>query len=220
MTMVTEQVLASVPLFMELPMEQLAALARCATRRGYPRGSVILNAREPADGFNVILSGRAKALIPDDEGHEIILSILGPHDFFGEFGLLDGLPCSASVVSLAPCELIRIAKADFTSCLSESFELTMRVMRGLVKRLRAADRQIESLALMSVRERVARLLLDLATPVNGHQVVLVAPSKIQIARMIGASREMVSRTLKAMRAAGNIRVEKPCIILGGEPVAR
>ncbi|MFX5245376.1 helix-turn-helix domain-containing protein, partial [Acinetobacter baumannii] len=76
------------------------------------------------------------------------------------------------------------------------FEVSMFIMRNLVARLRTADRKIESLALMDVYGRVARLLLEMADDVNGEKVVNRKISKQDIAKMIGASREMVSRVMK------------------------
>src|SRR6187401_3131989 len=84
----------------------------------------------------------------------------------------------------------------------------MLIMRSLVKRLREADRKIESLALIDVYGRVARLLIDMAKLIDGKWVVEHAPPKQEIARMIGASREMVSRVVKDLHHKGLIRAEK------------
>ena len=102
----------------------------------------------------------------DAEGKEVILSMLGPGEFFGEMGLIDDEPRSASVVTIEPCELLSITKRDFKKCLAENFEMSMAVMRGLVRRLREADRKIGSLALLDVYGRVARLLLDMSEDVE------------------------------------------------------
>jgi CRP-like cAMP-binding protein len=65
-----------------------------------------------------------------------------------------------------------ISKADFKRCLAENFDVALYIMRSLVKRLRTADRKIESLALMDVYGRVARLLLEMAEKdEDGQQVV-------------------------------------------------
>ena len=151
----------------------------------------------------IILSGRVKVLIPDEEGHEVILSVIGPHEFFGEMGLLDELPRSASVETLESCDMLRLSKAGFTGILKDNFELAMLIIRNLVRRLREADRKIESLALIDVYGRVARLLIDLAENMDGKWIVERAPPKQEIARMIGASREMVSRVVKDLQKKGS-----------------
>jgi CRP/FNR family cyclic AMP-dependent transcriptional regulator len=84
----------------------------------------------------------------------------------------------------------------------------MLIIQNLVKRLREADRKIESLALIDVYGRVARLLIDMAQNEDGKWVVQHAPAKQEIARMIGASREMVSRVVKDLHRKGLIRAEK------------
>jgi CRP/FNR family cyclic AMP-dependent transcriptional regulator len=78
-------------------------------------------------------------------------------------------------------------------------------MKGLVERLRQANRQIESLALLNVYGRVLRLLLDLSEHVNGELVIQKAPYKQEMAYMVGASREMVSRVMKWLQDSGHIR---------------
>jgi CRP/FNR family cyclic AMP-dependent transcriptional regulator len=143
----------------------------------------------------------------------VILSLLGPGEFFGEMGLLDDSPRSASVVTQEPCELLSISKTDFKRSLAENFDLSLTVMRGLVKRLREADRKIGSLALMDVYGRVARLLLEMAEDVDGEKVVVKKLSKQDIAKMVGASREMVSRVMKDLQLGGYFEVRGRSIVL-------
>ena len=211
--MVTADLISSIPLFSTLPKAQLSLLADCASARNYPRGSVILRAGQETDGLYIMLSGRAKVFMSNEDGREVILATLGARDFFGEMGLLDEQPRSASVETLEDSSLMRIGKADFLRCLSDNFDLAMRILLALVKRLRESDRQIESLALMDVYGRVARVLLDHAQPVDGQYVIANPPLKMEIARMIGASREMVSRVMKDLQQAGHIQVDKRRIVL-------
>ena len=206
-------ILKTVPLFSSLSDEQLRVLQPCLQQRSYPRNSFILRAGEETDALYIILSGRAKVLIPDEQGREVILATLGPNEFFGEMGLLDDQPRSASVETLEACQMLRFSKSGFIACLKDNFDLAMIIINNLVKRLRAADRKIESLALIDVYGRVARLLLDQSEEVDGTWIVRIAPPKQEIARMIGASREMVSRVVKDLQMRGYIRAEKRKIYL-------
>jgi CRP/FNR family cyclic AMP-dependent transcriptional regulator len=205
--------LRNVPLFAVLPESQLAVLTSLVSRKRIPRGTAIIAAGDVTDSLYVIIAGRLKVMISDDEGREVILSILGPNEFFGEMGLIDDHPRSASVVSIEPCELLALSKRDFKKCLLDNFEMAMTVMRGLVKRLREADQKIGSLALMDVYGRVARLLLEMSEVVDGQKVVTKKLAKQDIAKMIGASREMVSRVMKDLQAAGSIEVRAGSIFL-------
>ena len=210
---VSTALLRNVPLFAGLDEQQLSVLARSIVRKNVGRNAKIIVAGEPTDSLYIVLYGRLKVLMSDEQGREVILSILGPGEFFGEMGLLDDSPRSASVVSLEACELLTISKTDFKRNLAENFELSLTVMRGLVKRLREADRKIGSLALMDVYGRVARLLLEMAEDVNGEKVVVKKISKKDIAKMIGASREMVSRVMKDLQLGGYIEVRGRSIAL-------
>jgi CRP/FNR family cyclic AMP-dependent transcriptional regulator len=110
--------------------------------------------------------------------------------------------------------MLRISRSAFLNCLKDNFDAAMLIIRNLVKRLREADRKIESLALIDVYGRVARLLIEMAKQQpDGEWVVEKAPPKQEIARMIGASREMVSRVVKDLNDKGVIRAEKRRIIV-------
>src|SRR5206468_12511185 len=135
------------------------------------RGTTVIAAGDPTESLFVVISGRLKVMISDDEGREVILAILGPNEFFGEMGLIDDHPRSATVVALEACELLSLSKRDFKKCLEDNFELAMTVMRGLVRRLREADKKIGSLALMDVYGRVPRLLLEMSETIDGQKIV-------------------------------------------------
>jgi len=212
-TTVSTAVLKAVPLFASFPEDQLRALATMVVRKSAPRSNTIMAGGDPTDSLYIVLSGRLKVMMSDSDGKEVILSILGPGEFFGEMGLIDEAPRSASVVTIEPCELLQLAKRDFNKCLAENFEMAMAVMRGLVRRLREADRKIGSLALLDVYGRVARLLLDMAETVDGEKLVTKRLPKQDIAKMIGASREMVSRVMKDLQVGGYIEMRGSTIVL-------
>jgi CRP/FNR family cyclic AMP-dependent transcriptional regulator len=196
---VSTTALRTLPIFEALGEERLAPIARLSSMRSVPRNSVIVHAGDQTDNVYIVLVGSLKVLISDEQGREAILSMLNPGDLFGEMGVIDDHPRSATVMAVEPCELVVIAKSDFKRFLAENFDLSLYIMRSLVRRLRNADRKIESLALMDVYGRVARVLLDMAEDENGAMVVKKKVSKQDIAKMIGASREMVSRVMRDLQ---------------------
>ena len=210
---VSTLLLRNVPMFSLLSGVQLLLLARVLLRKPYPRNSTVVAAGDPSDALYIVISGRLKVTISDKEGREAILAILNQGDFFGEMGLIDQAPRSATVVTIESCELLTITRTDFMKCLQKNFDLAMNVIRGLVERLRQADNKIGSLALMDVCGRVARLLMEMAETVDGQKVVTKKLPKQQIAKMIGASREMVSRVMKEMETSGHIEVRAHRILL-------
>jgi CRP/FNR family cyclic AMP-dependent transcriptional regulator len=205
--------LHSIPMFAGVPDAQLAPILRMAAYRKVPRNTTIVRAGDSTDSLYVIISGNARVLNSDAEGREVILTLLGPGEFFGEMGLIDGSPRSADVVTSEPCELLVIAKLEFKQGLADNFDLCLNIMKSLVQRLREADRKIESLALMDVYGRVAKLLLEFSVEEGSLRVIRKRLTKQDIAKMIGASREMVSRVMKDLETRGYIRVEEGYIFL-------
>ena len=194
--------LRRVPLLASLDDLQLDRLAAGSIRRNYPRGRTIVSEGEPSQSLYILLSGRAKVQRSDSEGKEVILSVLGSGDWFGEMSMIDDAPRSASIITLESCDFMSIDKASFKAILEQSPMVCMAIMRQLVARLREADRKIETLALLDVYGRVARVLLDFSEDVNGERIVKNRLPRQEIAKMIGASREMVSRVMKGLETDG------------------
>jgi CRP/FNR family cyclic AMP-dependent transcriptional regulator len=208
-------VLRNVPLFSGLEENELERLSRVAVRRRAGRGEQVVRSGESADALLILLTGRAKVSNFDEEGREIILAWLGPGEFFGEMGLIDGSSRSASVVAVENCELLTIGKQEFQRCMQDNFQVAQKLMQILVRRLREADRNIESLALLDVYGRVARLLLDLSEEEDGKRLVRKKISKQDMARMIGASREMVSKVMRDLEVGGYIITNGDLITITG-----
>lgn len=210
---VSTTALRTFPLFQGLADDTLAAIARSAMMRRVPRGQSVMHAGDRTDYVYFVLTGSLKVIVSDEDGREVILSILGQGELFGEMGMFGEQPRSASVVAVMPSDLVMISKQDFRAILVDNFEIAWRIMCNLADRLRNADRKIESLALMDVYGRVARLLLEMSEDVRGAQVVVRKITKQDIAKMIGASREMVSRVMKDLGAQGLIEETGNGIVL-------
>jgi CRP/FNR family cyclic AMP-dependent transcriptional regulator len=212
-TAVSTAALRTFPLFHGLSDDTLATVAHAAVMRRIPRGQSVLHAGDRSDFVYFVLTGSLKVVVSDEDGREVILSILGQGELFGEMGMFGEQPRSASVVAVTPADLVMIAKHDFRRIMQDNFEVAWRIMCNLADRLRNADRKIESLALMDVYGRVARLLLEMSEDVNGDAVVVRKITKQDIAKMIGASREMVSRVMKDLSTQGLIEETDRGIVL-------
>jgi len=208
-------VLRNVPLFSGLDDLELEKLSKVSGRKRVERGAFIVRSGESTDSLYFLLVGRAKVTNVDEEGREIILAWLGPGEFFGEMGLIDGSPRSANVVAAEACELLFLSKESFQRCLQDNFQVAQKLMKTLVMRLREADRKIESLALLDVYGRVARLLLDMSEVADGRRVIRKKMSKQDMAKMIGASREMVSKVMRDLELSGYICYEGDLLVIPG-----
>ncbi|MBY0579081.1 MAG: cyclic nucleotide-binding domain-containing protein [Burkholderiales bacterium] len=177
-------------------------------KKSYPKNVCVINEGDRAASFYVINSGKLKVFMADDRGKEITISILGQGDYFGEMGLLDDDIRSAGVMTMEESQLTLISRAHFMSCLAKYPDLASRIILGLVKRLREANKKIGNLAFLDAYGRVANVLMQLGRKQEGVHVVEEKLTHQEIANMVGISREMVSRIFRDMVARGNISVEK------------
>ena len=123
--------------------------------------------------------------------------------------LIDSEPHSASVVAEIQTDALVLRRSVFECCLNDNTSMAQAVMRGLVLRLRQANEKISSLALLNVYERVTKVLMGCAVPV-GEKKLLVRDkmSRQDIAKMVGASREMVSRVMRDFEDQGFIETSE------------
>jgi CRP/FNR family cyclic AMP-dependent transcriptional regulator len=186
--------------------------------RSFPKNSIIVNEGDATDSLYIIMEGRVKAFVSDDEGREVILSTQGAGEYFGEM-VLDQGPRSASVMTLEPSRFLVVPKEDFREFVLKNPAFSVSLIEKLISRVRSLTENVKSLALMDVYGRVARLLLELANEVDGVLVIEERLTQQDIANRVGASREMVSRILKDLSIGGYIAQTRERIVLLKKPPA-
>ena len=204
-----------IPFFSALNAQQLASVGAHTAWRAYERGAVILKEGDVADSVYVIVSGQVKVYLvdPNDPAREVILKTLKSGDFFGELPLFDPAPRNASVAAMEPCQLQVLTFRAFQRAIQGSPEIAQHVMATLAARLRHANQKIGTLAMMGIAGRVSRTLLELAIVSNGQRVVGEPFTQKDLASMIGASREMVNRTLHDLQEDGMISIHRKSITM-------
>ena len=208
MTMLSSlDLIRRVPLFSMLTESQAASVADSVIKRRFKRGDRIVEQGLKSNALYIILSGRARVLASDSRWREVILATLQPGDYIGEMSLIDNEPHSATVRAEVQTDVLMLGRSEFARCMPESSSMAYAVMRVLVRRLRHSVRNIESLALMDVYGRLARVLLENAQrDANGCLVIHDKISRLDLAKMVGASREMVTRVMKDLEQRGFVTV--------------
>lgn len=196
-----------------LKENELHTLFRSGQKSLYAKNTIIIKEGDDSNCAYFINSGKVKIYIAGGQDHKIILDVLNAGEYFGEMSLIDNQNRSATVKAVEDTELTVISQDAFRACMQSHPDVAGRIMLGLVTRLREADHKISSLALMSVHERVANMLLGLARDQDGQLVVAEKLTHQDIANSVGASREMVTRILKKMTSDGLIRIEGKRIII-------
>ena len=197
-----------VPIFSLLTNDQAQGIADAVVKRRYGRGELVVEHGKKSNALFILLTGRARVLTADSRGREVILAVLESGDYVGEMSLIDNEPHSATVRAEIQTDMLILGRPEFARCLPENSSLSYAIMRGLVARLRSADRQIESLALLDVYGRVARSLLDMADTIGEVKIIRNKVSRQDLAKVVGASREMVSRVMKDLEERGMIETQE------------
>ncbi|OLB52438.1 MAG: hypothetical protein AUI13_13930 [Gemmatimonadetes bacterium 13_2_20CM_2_69_23] len=217
-------------MFGQLSPAELERVAEITRERSYPRNSVILFEDDPGDALYVVAKGQVKVVLIGEDGREVILSVLGEGDFFGEMSLIDEEPRSAHVIAMEDSNLLVIRREDFQSILQQAPGIAMGLLRELSRRLRRVDEKVGSLVLLDVNGRVAQLLLDLADEAGSSRITrrlthhtiaqMIGSSRETrrlthhtIAQMIGSSRETVSRTMRELVEKGYIEISRREILI-------
>ena len=196
-----------VPLFATLTQPQAEVLASTVAKKRFKRGEILVEQGKMSNALFIVLSGRTRVVMTDNKGREVILATLQSGDYVGEMSLIDNEPHSATVVAEQQVDVLVLGRDSFLHCLAENAEMAHAVMRGLVQRLRRASENISSLALVGVYGRVAKVLLDAAVMDEaGNRMIREKVSRQDIAKMVGASREMVSRVMRDFEEQGFIQV--------------
>lgn len=194
-------------------------------RHEYPNKTDIIQPGDNANTLYYFIEGSAYVRVDELDGHEFIIANLSRGDFIGEAGFFE--PDSSRekrdvyVQTCSPCQLAGISYSKLNSLLDnelkiESKEIIMALGRQLAKRLLLTSRKAGHLAFLDVSGRVARTLIDLTeapeamTHPDGMQIRI---TRQDIGRMVGCSREMAGRVLKAMGEEGLIEVNGKTILI-------
>ena len=184
----------------------LRELAPRGAARSYPKNAVVINEGDQTDSLYILLSGRAKVFVSEEDGREVVLSTIREGDYFGELVLYGG-PRSASIMTLEPCRCFVIPLGDIEGLLEHNPLFAGHLIHMLIGRVRSLVRKVGDLALKDVYGRFAKFLDESAIERNGARVVPERLTQQDIAGRIGGSREMVNRIVKDLTAGGYISVD-------------
>ncbi|MFF4489769.1 Crp/Fnr family transcriptional regulator [Streptomyces sp. NPDC001544] len=192
-----------VPFLARLESEDRSALLALGRTLDFTPRTILIRQHEPSAHVLFLVHGWTKVTASAANGYEALLALRGPGDVVGESAALTGRSRSATVTALEEVRAVAVERERFRDFLGRSPAVSFALLGLTADRTRAADRRRLEFASLSVRERFAVLLLDLArthgrrTPAG---IELAVPlSKQELAGSVGASREMVQRLLKELR---------------------
>jgi CRP/FNR family transcriptional regulator, cyclic AMP receptor protein len=206
-----------VPFFRTIPPAELEPVSHLFHERRYKKGNTIFFEDEGGDEFYIIVSGTVK-IYRMDGNKEFILAIFREGDFFGEMALMQpDKNRSATAEALEATTLYVLHRNAFYQLLETNIKLTLKILEVTMDRLRIANEKIEDLTFLDVRSRILRNILRLARDygVQTSQGVLVdfKLTHQQLADMVGAVRETVTKVLLELQDEHLIDIDKKRIVI-------
>jgi CRP-like cAMP-binding protein len=200
------RILGNLPFFNGIPKAELASINAKFSDRSYSPSEAIYREGNLAERLFVVADGKVKRLKFGANNKEVLLSILKPGDFFGNFTYLSGDAYPETAIALTQVCALSISNEDFRTIVDRTPELAIRSMQIMAARLNAATEQVLQLGSMSMEQRLAFTLLDLDKKLGvertGRRVIDVPLSQEELAGMTATTPESVSRWMSQMRKLG------------------
>ncbi len=203
--------LQGLPLFSSLDKEQIACLFARHLEISHETGHVIVMEQDWGESLFLVRSGLAKVRTFTIDGEEIVMSLLGEGDLFGEMAAIDGSIRSADVVALTPLNLVKIRTAIFTELLEKYSGFALNLARFEASRLKDLNRRFA----LKNGDSTSRMLDSLAYLArkssgssNDPQALIPSIAMREIALVAGLARETASRTLSKLRNRGTVIEEE------------
>lgn len=196
-------------------LDEIAGLALC---HDYPKNNILTYRGDPTGAVFMVLSGRVKTILTNDEGREVIVTLLGPGGLFGLTAAVDGGEQLASAVTVQRSSIARFGGKSFIRWTENSPGARGAVARELARNIRELNQKIEAHALMTTKARLFDTLLEIAgaegeQEPGGDRVSFTRPTHKELANRIGTSREVVSRLLAELREAEMFEADEGRVIL-------
>lgn len=204
-----KEVFRNLPIIKGLSENNINTLIKDFSIVRIKKGDTIFHQLDESADLYIVIEGGATASLLNDEGQELILSRFAKGDFFGEMGLLDGRPRSATITASEDSVLGVLKREKFIRAIKKDPVLSIDLLSALAERLRKTDEMLESLAFLDVGQRITKLFLQIARTAGEKETEgFFRIKKIthrEIAALTGSSREAVSKALKALAFKNVIR---------------
>ncbi len=194
------ELLARIPLFENLPREELEHLSTLLRPRRYARGEVIFHQGDVGTALHIVRKGQVAIRLSSEDGKEAILSLLDRGDFFGELALLDGAPRSTDAVAREETDVLCLQREDFQRFLATRPQVGLGLLTTLSRLVRRVTRLVHDATFLDARTRLVSVLLDLARhqgrPGEAGVVIAQKLTQTELANLCGLTRESTNKWLR------------------------
>ena len=209
--------LRSLPFFGGMPEERLARMAAGAVTSRHRAGELIAARSDAGEAFYLVASGRAKLYQIGPDGREQTLYILGPGEPFCLCSLVEAGEFPAFAAALEDTRVLAFPARALAAAAREDPEVLFDLLRLMCRRLKQTQAMVESLALLPLTGRLAGFLLHESDRSPGTGPVRLAISHRELAKIVGATPEALSRAFRKLAEAGLVTVNGRDVALHNRP---
>ncbi|MBK9168171.1 MAG: Crp/Fnr family transcriptional regulator [Bryobacterales bacterium] len=207
-----QETFSRLPLFAALQPAEREQVAAMAGERSFAAGETLFYEGSPCEGLYILASGAAKIVKTSSSGREIMLAVDRAPATVAEVPLFDGGPYPATVVAIEDVNAYVLHKDDFRRFCREHPDVALKMLAVVGRRLRILVSLVESVTFGSVRQRLARALIEFMEVAGSEEFVLPVTHE-ELAFRLGTVREVVSRNLGRFQAEGILRLNKRDVVV-------
>jgi CRP/FNR family cyclic AMP-dependent transcriptional regulator len=203
--------------FCHLQPEAVQRLSAITSASSYPKGATLFVEGQAPRGVFILCNGRVKLSTTSIDGRTLIVRIADPGEVLGLPASVTGKPYELTADVIEPAQANFISRADFLNFLREYGEVSLRVAQQLGETYHSAIAEMRTIGLShSAGEKLARFLLDLSADHDegkGEVRLTLTLTHEEIAQMIGASRETVTRLFADFKKKQLLQVKGSTVII-------
>ena len=211
------ELLGAVPLFAGLGPRELDALVPSARAVHFAAREEVFHKGDPGAQLFVVVHGRLKAFTTSEEGDDVVFSLMGPGEVFGEVAVLGECRRTATVRAIDACDLLALDRRDFMAFLRKSPEVSIKLLGLMAERLRNVSELVEDTQFLNLPLRLAKKFSACARvygePQDGGVRINLKLSQEEWGDLVGATRESVNKQMRAWAEEGLIRMDAGYVLL-------
>lgn len=194
----------------------LRSLAESSVFRRFESGQPIFRSGSAGESMMIVAQGTVRISVLTPTARDVILTDIGEGEVFGEIAVLDGRGRTAEALALTKCQLLVLERRQLLKVIRAYPDLAIKLLELLCARIRTSDDRMMDFAFLQAPPRLARVLLQLSSQsvtAGGAPSKKIAQSQMELANMIGSSRENVNRCLSAWRLEGIVDLADGWVVI-------
>ncbi|MBI3315977.1 MAG: Crp/Fnr family transcriptional regulator [Candidatus Omnitrophica bacterium] len=207
----------NVPLFRDLPPEELNAIKSCLVEKDFKKGEILFHEGAVCERVFIVQEGRVKVYRTSSSGREQILEILGPGDTCAcNPGALNW-SCLSSATAVTACKVWFLSRNNYVRMVQTHAKVSQALNKLFADRLRCLSSLVEEVSLKDSKKRLVKFLLDMQAEKKskgaGAETLFIPFTREEIAQRLGVARETIARRLYQLKRLKLIDVKAHEIII-------